>query len=72
MRWRDLPTLYHIVNTLADIEFVEFRGAHLTLSEGSTDQFAQLADPVVAELSQASRGREGPSPGSLTASTRSP
>jgi len=38
-RWEDLPTLYHIVNTLAGIE--EFRGAHLTLSEGSTDHADQ-------------------------------
>jgi hypothetical protein len=40
-RWQDLPTLYHIVNTLADIELVEFRGAQLTLSEGSTDHSDQ-------------------------------
>jgi hypothetical protein len=40
-RWEDLPTLYHIVNTLADIELIEFRGAHFTQSEGSIDHSDQ-------------------------------
>ena len=40
-RWEDLPTLYHIVNLLAEIELLEFRGANLTLSEGSTDHANQ-------------------------------
>ena len=40
-RWEDLPTLYHIVNALADIELLEFHGAHLTISEGSTDHANQ-------------------------------
>ena len=40
-QWEDLPTLYHIVNTLAEIELLEFRGANLTLSEGSTDHANQ-------------------------------
>jgi Acetoacetate decarboxylase (ADC) len=39
--WEDLPTLYHIVNALADIELIEFRSASLTVSEGRTDHFNQ-------------------------------
>ena len=39
--WEDLPTLYHIVNALADIELIELRAASLTVSEGSTDHSNQ-------------------------------
>ena len=37
----DLPSLYHIVNALADIELIELRAASLTVSEGSTDHSNQ-------------------------------
>ncbi len=36
-QWEDLPTLYNIVNTLADLEVVEYLGASLTHSVGSKD-----------------------------------
>ena len=39
--WEDLPSLYHIVNALADIELIELRAASLTVSEGSTDHSNQ-------------------------------
>ncbi len=36
-QWEDLPTLYNIVNTLADLEVVEYLGASLSYSEGTKD-----------------------------------
>lgn len=36
-RWEDLPTLYNIVNTLADLEIIEYLGASLTYSTGTKD-----------------------------------
>ena len=36
-RWEDLPTMYNIVNTLADLEIVEYRGASLTRAVGGKD-----------------------------------
>ena len=36
-RWEDLPTLYNIVNTLADLEIIEYLGASLSYSTGTKD-----------------------------------
>ncbi len=36
-QWEDLPTLYNIVNTLADLEVVEYLGASLSYTEGTKD-----------------------------------
>ena len=36
-RWEDMPTQYNIVNGLADLEVVEFRGATLTKRVGGKD-----------------------------------
>jgi hypothetical protein len=55
--WEDLPTLYHIVNALADIELIELRAASLTMSEGSTDHSNQRivgrSDPNKAMMATA-------------------
>lgn len=36
-QWEELPTLYNIVNTLADLEILEYLGASLSYSEGTKD-----------------------------------
>jgi len=36
-RWEDLPTQYNIVNTFADLELLEYRGASLTKTIGGKD-----------------------------------
>ena len=36
-RWEDMPTQYNIVNTLADLEVVEWRGGSVTKSVGGKD-----------------------------------
>ena len=36
-RWEDMPTQYNIVNTLADLEIREYRGASVTRSVGGKD-----------------------------------
>ncbi len=36
-RWEDLPTQYNIVNALADLEILEYRGASLTKTVGGKD-----------------------------------
>ncbi len=36
-QWEDLPTLYNVVNTLADLEVVEYLGASLSYTEGTKD-----------------------------------
>lgn len=36
-QWEDLPTLYNIVNTLADLEVLEYLGASLSYTEGTKD-----------------------------------
>lgn len=35
--WDDLPFMYHVVNALAELDFLEFRGASLTLAHGGSD-----------------------------------
>jgi len=35
--WEELPFMYHVVNAIADLELVEFRGASLTLAHGGSD-----------------------------------
>ncbi|MGH7715053.1 MAG: acetoacetate decarboxylase family protein, partial [Vulcanimicrobiaceae bacterium] len=35
--WEDLPFMYHVVNALAGLDLVEFRGASLTLAHGGSD-----------------------------------
>jgi hypothetical protein len=35
--WHELPTMHHIVNALASLELLEFRGATLTCSRGGKD-----------------------------------
>lgn len=35
--WEDLPFMYHVVNALAELDLVEFRGASLTLAHGGSD-----------------------------------
>ena len=35
--WEDLPFMYHVVNALAGLELLEFRGASLTLAHGGSD-----------------------------------
>ena len=42
-RWEDLPTQYSIVNTFADLEIVEWRGATITRSIGAKDLSDQRA-----------------------------
>ena len=42
-RWEDLPTQYSIVNTFADLEIIEWRGATITRSTGSKDLSDQRA-----------------------------
>jgi hypothetical protein len=32
--WADLPTMYHVVNALADLPVREARGASVTMSHG--------------------------------------
>lgn len=44
-RWEDLPTLYHIVNTLAGLPVLEFLDASLTWSHGGKD----LSDQRIVE-----------------------
>jgi hypothetical protein len=36
-RWEDLPTMYNIVNALADLEVVEYLGGSLTRTVGGKD-----------------------------------
>ena len=36
-RWEDMPTQYNIVNALADLEILEYRGASLTKTVGGKD-----------------------------------
>ena len=36
-RWEDLPTQYNIVNTLSDLEILEYRDASITKTEGMKD-----------------------------------
>tara|TARA_R110000824_G_scaffold7892_6_gene35926 strand:- start:42464 stop:43294 length:831 start_codon:yes stop_codon:yes gene_type:complete len=36
-RWEDLPTLYNIVNTLANLEIIEYLGTSLSYSTGTKD-----------------------------------
>ena len=36
-QWEDLPTLYNVVNTLADLEIVEYLGASLSYTKGTKD-----------------------------------
>lgn len=35
--WEDLPFMYHVVNALAGLDLVEYRGASLTLAHGGSD-----------------------------------
>ena len=35
--WQDLPKFYHVVNALAGLELLEFRGASLTFTRGGKD-----------------------------------
>lgn len=35
--WEDLPFMHHVVNAIAGLDLVEFRGASLTLSHGGSD-----------------------------------
>lgn len=42
-RWEDLPTQYSIVNTFADLEIIEWRGATITRSTGGKDLSDQRA-----------------------------
>jgi hypothetical protein len=35
--WQDLPKYYHVVNALAKLDLLEFRGASLTFTRGGKD-----------------------------------
>lgn len=45
--WEDMPTMFHIVNTLSRIKLGEFRGAMLTISRGTKNLSDQQ---VIAEM----------------------
>ncbi|MEO8453478.1 MAG: hypothetical protein ABI647_27085, partial [Gemmatimonadota bacterium] len=40
-QWEDMPTQFHIINALADLEVREFTGATISRSVGATDLYEQ-------------------------------